>query len=60
MIRPSSYHKDRWGEKIQENRVHTVQLEQEQELQLPEQQLQEQGDMLMVGCLDGLNHGNIG
>jgi len=38
------------GEKIQENGVHTVQLEQEQELQLPEQQLQEQGDMLMVGC----------
>ena len=35
---------------------HTVQLEQEQELQLPEQQLQEQGDMLMVVCWDGLNH----
>lgn len=34
----------------------TVQLEQEQELQLPEQQLQEQGDMMMI-CLDGMNHG---
>jgi len=30
----------------------TVQLEQEQVLQSPEQQLQEQGDMLMIG-LDG-------
>lgn len=30
----------------------TVQLEQEQELQLPEQQLQEQGDMMMVGRME--------
>lgn len=29
-----------------------MQLEQEQELQLPEQQLHEQGDMMIVGVWD--------
>lgn len=65
MIRPSFYSITRTNEDIQYPRLlgsneekggHTVQLEQEQELQLPEQQLQEQGDMLMVVCWDGLNH----